>query len=76
MQVGRGPIGDATTTVLWIGNQISTFSIMKSLFLPSFTCMPVTFTFLHFMVEEGTEEEVKFPSDPQSLLEKQSFGWA
>jgi Na+/H+ antiporter NhaD/arsenite permease-like protein len=30
------PIGDVTTTMLWIGGQISTMSIMSQLFLPSF----------------------------------------
>jgi len=29
------PIGDVTTTMLWIGNQITTLSIMKSVFLAS-----------------------------------------
>lgn len=29
------PIGDVTTTMLWIGGQISTVNIMKELFLPS-----------------------------------------
>ncbi|GFO58006.1 sodium:proton antiporter [Geomonas silvestris] len=29
------PIGDVTTTMLWIGGQITTLSIIKSLFLPS-----------------------------------------
>lgn len=29
------PIGDVTTTLLWIGGQVSTFEIVKSLFLPS-----------------------------------------
>ncbi len=29
------PIGDVTTTMLWIGNQITTLAIMKSLFLAS-----------------------------------------
>lgn len=35
------PIGDVTTTMLWIGGQISTLAIMKSLFLPSLACMIV-----------------------------------
>jgi Na+/H+ antiporter NhaD/arsenite permease-like protein len=30
------PIGDVTTTMLWIGGQISTISIISQLFLPSF----------------------------------------
>src|SRR5512133_995479 len=29
------PIGDVTTTMLWIGGQITTLAIMKSVFLPS-----------------------------------------
>ncbi len=29
------PIGDVTTTMLWIGGQLSTTSVMKSLFFPS-----------------------------------------
>lgn len=29
------PIGDVTTTMLWIGGQISSFAVMKSLFIPS-----------------------------------------
>ncbi|MCC6295456.1 MAG: sodium:proton antiporter NhaD [Pseudomonadales bacterium] len=33
------PIGDVTTTMLWIGNQISTLSIIKQLFLPSLICL-------------------------------------
>ncbi len=30
------PIGDVTTTMLWINGNITSFAIMKSLFLPSF----------------------------------------
>lgn len=33
------PIGDVTTTMLWIGGQISTFAILKDLFLPSIACL-------------------------------------
>ena len=35
------PIGDVTTTMLWIGGQITTLSIMKGLFLPSVTALVV-----------------------------------
>ncbi len=35
------PIGDVTTTMLWIGNQISTTSIIQQLFLPSLVCLLV-----------------------------------
>ncbi|HPH82728.1 MAG TPA: sodium:proton antiporter NhaD [Flavobacteriales bacterium] len=33
------PIGDVTTTMLWIGGQVSTLNIMKVLFFPSLVCM-------------------------------------
>ncbi len=35
------PIGDVTTTMLWIGDQISAGEIMKSLLLPSLVCAAV-----------------------------------
>lgn len=35
------PIGDVTTTMLWIGGQISAKNIMITLFLPSLICMVV-----------------------------------
>ncbi len=33
------PIGDVTTTMLWIGGQISAIGIMKDTFLPSVVCI-------------------------------------
>lgn len=33
------PIGDVTTTMLWIGGQVSTIVIMRDLLLPSLTCL-------------------------------------
>ncbi len=35
------PIGDVTTTMLWIGGQISALNIMKTLILPSIVCLAV-----------------------------------
>jgi Na+/H+ antiporter NhaD/arsenite permease-like protein len=35
------PIGDVTTTMLWIGGQITTLSIMKGVILPSLACLIV-----------------------------------
>lgn len=33
------PIGDITTTMLWIGGQLSTFRMIREIFWPSFVCM-------------------------------------
>lgn len=49
------PIGDVTTTMLWIGNQISTFSIMKETFIPSMICFLVSFFLLSFSIKGNIE---------------------
>ncbi|RZV65605.1 MAG: sodium:proton antiporter [Flavobacteriaceae bacterium] len=33
------PIGDVTTTMLWIGNKVTTLNLIKFLFIPSLACM-------------------------------------
>lgn len=45
------PIGDVTTTMLWIGGQISTVNIMKVLFVPSLICMVVPLIYLTFTMK-------------------------
>nr|WP_281411940.1 sodium:proton antiporter NhaD [Motiliproteus sediminis] len=42
------PIGDVTTTMLWIGGQITTLNIMHSLIIPSLICLLVPLAFLSF----------------------------
>lgn len=45
------PIGDVTTTMLWIGGQVSTLSIMKVLFLPSIACLIMGLLTLSFSLK-------------------------
>ena len=49
------PIGDVTTTMLWIGNQISAGNIMLKLFVPSLVCLIVPLVVLSFRMK-GTVE--------------------
>jgi Na+/H+ antiporter NhaD/arsenite permease-like protein len=42
------PIGDVTTTMLWIGGQLSATAIIKSTFIPSIVCMLVPLLYLSF----------------------------
>lgn len=42
------PIGDVTTTMLWIGGQITTMNIIHSLVIPSLLCLIVPLIFLSF----------------------------
>jgi Na+/H+ antiporter NhaD/arsenite permease-like protein len=45
------PIGDVTTTMLWIGGQLSTVGIIKVMFLPSVVCMLVPLIYLSFTMK-------------------------
>jgi len=45
------PIGDVTTTMLWIGGQITTVNIMKTLILPSIVCMVIPVLYLQFTLK-------------------------
>ncbi|MDR3624820.1 MAG: sodium:proton antiporter NhaD [Chlamydiales bacterium] len=45
------PIGDVTTTMLWIGGQISSIGIIKALFLPSVVCLAVPLFFQSFLLK-------------------------
>src|SRR5207245_2586839 len=55
------PIGDVTTTMLWIGGQITTGHIIGSVLLPSIVCAVVPMLLLSFRmrgaVEVGGTEE-------------------
>ena len=45
------PIGDVTTTMLWIGGQITAMNIIAKLFLPSLVCLIVPVLLLQFMLK-------------------------
>lgn len=45
------PIGDVTTTMLWIGGQLSTVATMRDLFIPSFICLIASFAILSLFLK-------------------------
>lgn len=49
------PIGDITTTMLWIGQQISTLKIMQSLFLPALVCALVPLLILSISLRRNLQ---------------------
>ncbi len=49
------PIGDVTTTMLWIGGQISPLNIMKQTFLASLVCMIVPTLIINYMIKGKIE---------------------
>ena len=48
------PIGDVTTTMLWIGGQITTLAIMKGVFIPSLINMIVPLTITSYILRGRT----------------------
>lgn len=49
------PIGDVTTTMLWIGGQITPSSIILKLIIPSLVCMILPLTILSFTLRGKVE---------------------
>lgn len=59
------PIGDVTTTMLWIGGQLSTSVIMVNLILPSLVAMLVPLAILSFRLK-GTVSRPVYHNEPGS----------
>ncbi len=56
------PIGDVTTTMLWIGGNITTLPTMRDLFLPSVVCTIAAFACMHFLLpNERITKELHVP---------------
>jgi Na+/H+ antiporter NhaD/arsenite permease-like protein len=68
------PIGDVTTTMLWIGGQVTTGSLMTHVFLPSFACLivPLLLVSRQFKGELIVNKNLGDPSvyDRKTLSEK------
>lgn len=66
------PIGDVTTTMLWIGGQITAVGIVKSLIIPSIVCMVVPLIYLSFTMKgelgESTKNKTEEPSSGYGKL--------
>lgn len=69
------PIGDVTTTMLWIGNQISTTGIIKQLLVPSLICLLVPLVLISPRLRGQLERPVATPTleetrDPTTPFER------
>jgi Na+/H+ antiporter NhaD/arsenite permease-like protein len=53
------PIGDVTTTMLWIGGQVTTVNIIKTLFIPSLVCLAVPLVYVTFFERKMLSGELK-----------------
>lgn len=60
------PIGDVTTTMLWIGERISTIKMITSLFLPSLVCLIVSLTLLSVLLKGNLQQPKHNSQDTQT----------
>jgi NhaD family Na+/H+ antiporter len=71
------PIGDVTTTMLWIGGRITAGNIMLKLILPSIVCMVVPlFMFQFFMKGHITAPAVITEREPPNQLHRNIVFWS
>jgi len=65
------PIGDVTTIMLWIGQQITTINIMTMVFLPSLANLVAPLIFLSFILKGNVERpEIDVNEDHQFTTPK------
>lgn len=69
------PIGDVTTTMLWIGDKVTTLSLIEHIFIPALVCFIVPFTIASFLPAfkghiDVQENEV---SDQKKLLSSRTM---
>jgi Na+/H+ antiporter NhaD/arsenite permease-like protein len=68
------PIGDVTTIMLWIGNQVTALRIIEGVFLPSLVCMIVPLVILSFTMKGDVqrpsidEDEVDLTTPKEKIL--------
>lgn len=67
------PIGDVTTTMLWIGGQISALNIMERLFLPSFISLAVPLAVLSITTKGSVDRPFLATETYQKLSRKQQI---
>lgn len=70
------PIGDVTTTMLWMSDQLSTVPTVTELFLPSVVCLVGSLAFLVNQVEEdGSLENSNLPEPSPLAARGQVVFW-
>ncbi|GKY94603.1 hypothetical protein MPSEU_000425800 [Mayamaea pseudoterrestris] len=68
------PIGDVTTTMLWINHQLSTIPTITELFLPSVVCLVGSLAFLVRQVnDDDSSAAIQTTKDPAPLTASQQI---
>ncbi|MBK5283849.1 MAG: sodium:proton antiporter NhaD [Bacteroidia bacterium] len=65
------PIGDVTTTMLWIGGQITASNIIIKLILPSLMCLTIPLIYLSFKLKGNIKRpDIELNPNNQALSQK------
>src|SRR5665811_325541 len=62
------PIGDVTTTMLWIGGQITALNIVLKVFIPSLVCLAVPLIYLSFKLKGNIQRPELKSADKKHTL--------
>lgn len=64
------PIGDISTTMLWIGGQITSFNIVVTSIVPSLVCMLAPLIFMSFKMKGNVERPTESSKDNYDYVPK------
>ena len=64
------PIGDVTTTMLWIGGQITASNIIVKLILPSLVCMIIPLTVMQYFLKGEVQKPLEKFEDGETPNER------
>lgn len=67
------PLGDVSTTMLWIGGQINALTIMQNLFLPSIFCLLIPLVVISFKMKGTFKPEVSEPEQAMKPARERNF---
>lgn len=69
------PMGDVTTTMLWIGNQVTASHLLLTTFLPSIVCLLIPLLLASRHVKGSFERPIIEPNDETTSLSKNESRW-
>ncbi|MDR3002049.1 MAG: sodium:proton antiporter NhaD [Fibromonadaceae bacterium] len=67
------PIGDVTTAMLWIGGQVSTIGIIKTLILPSMVSLLVPLIILNFLIKGKIKYDLQITTQAPPSFERNAI---
>jgi Na+/H+ antiporter NhaD/arsenite permease-like protein len=70
------PIGDVTTTMLWVGGQITEWQIIKHVFLPALVCMAIPVIISCLLVKDKVEIMLSNTCKKETTIKSKIILWS